>query len=212
MKLKKTVSPAVQQKNQNNSKKSTGPTSPQGKNRSRFNAAKHGLTARHLMLTNDGKPLENGVAEIVEALRVHYGADDVVSEILIDNIALDYWRQKKGLEAEMSCLAGKGWAFHPQGSLPTIQRYNTTNRRALLKNLEVLEKRHDRAKASEVGTAADEYEDGHTSTGDEQSLQNDEESSPAVNTAMDICAGSESAEASGSAPEGNAATPIRRGL
>ena len=208
MKLKKTVSPAVQEKNQNNSKKSTGPTSPEGKNRSRFNAAKHGLTARHLMLTNDGKPVENGVAEIVEALRAHYGADDVVSEILIDNIALDYWRQKKGLEAEMTCLTGKDWAFHSQGSLPTIQRYNTTNRRALLKNLELLEKLQGRAKASEVGTAADQYEDGHTSAENEQSLQNNEECNPAVNTAMDIYACSESAESSRSAPEdGDAAVP-----
>jgi hypothetical protein len=210
MKLKKTVSPAVQQKNQNNSKKSTGPTSPQGKNRSRFNAAKHGLTARRLMITNDGKPVENGLAEIVEALRAHYGADDVVSEILIDNIALDYWRQNMGLEAEMYCLAKNDWAFHPQGSLPTIQRYNTTNQRALLKNLELLEKLQDKAKASEVGIAPGEYEDGHTSDGQEQTLQNNEESCPAVDSAVETYVGSESEEASGSALEdGDAAVPIR---
>ncbi|MDP9160883.1 MAG: hypothetical protein M3O09_11745 [Acidobacteriota bacterium] len=164
------------------------------------------------MLTNDGKPVNNGLAEIVEELRAHYGADDVVSEILIDNIALDYWRQNKGLEAEMSCLAKNDWAFHPQGLLPTIQRYNTTNRRALLKNLEVLEKRHDRAKASEVGTTADEYENGYTSTGDEQSLKNDEELSPAVKTAIDTFTDCESAEASESEPDGDADVPKNAAL
>ena len=140
MKLKKTVSDAVRQKNQQNSKKSTGPNTPQGKNHSRFNAVKHGLTSRLLMYDQDGEPIDGGVAEMIEALRDRYGADNIVAELLIDSIAADVWRQNKGLEAEVSYFSQGTWAFHPQGCLPTIQRYNTTNRRALLKNLELLEK------------------------------------------------------------------------
>lgn len=158
MKSRKTVSAAVQQRNQDNSKKSTGPKTQQGKNRSRFNALKHGLTAKRLMLAADGKPIDNGITEIVEALRARYGADDVVAQLIIDNIAVDYWRQNKGLEAEMSYLSRKDWPL--LSALPTILRYNTTNRRALLKNLELLEKLQDTAEASAGGTTTDEYEEG----------------------------------------------------
>jgi hypothetical protein len=157
MKLKKTVSDAVRQKNQRNSKKSTGPNTPPGKNHSRFNAVKHGLTSRLLMYDQDGEPIDRGVAEMIEALRDRYGADNIVAELLIDSIAADFWRQNKGLEAEVSYFSQGTWAFHPQGCLPTIQRYNTTNRRALLKNLELLEKLCPAS--SQVATVGDEDEE-----------------------------------------------------
>ncbi len=155
MKVKKTVTPLKLQANQENSKKSTGPNTPTGKANVRRNALKHGLTARRLMFASDGQPIDNGVAELVEALRAHYGSDDIVSELLIDNIAVDHWRQKQGLEAEIKYVCRKEeWSFYPQGSLPTLQRYNTANRRAMLKNLELLENRHaDRETEADLETA-----------------------------------------------------------
>jgi hypothetical protein len=191
MMLKKTVSAAVRQKNRNNSKKSTGPNTEKGKNRSRFNATKHGLTAECLMFATDGKPVDNGLSELVEALRARYGAHDIIAELLIDNIAVDHWRQNKGLEAEMFYFSRKDWAFYAQGSLPTIQRYNTTNRRALLRNLELLEKLKSTTKPSEADTVAGEYESGHAHAEGKQILPNDEES-PAV----DIGSQCESADSS----------------
>src|SRR4051812_34524328 len=86
MKLKKTASPAVREKNQKNAKKSTGPQSERGKAISRYNAVKHGLTAKHLMFAPDGQPLDNGVTEILEALQSRYGSDDLVTQLLIDNL------------------------------------------------------------------------------------------------------------------------------
>jgi len=156
MKLKKTVTPAVQQKNQNNSQKSTGPNTQSGKNNSRFNAVKHGLTSRRLMFGEDGKLVDNRMAEVVEALRDHYEANDIVSELLIDNLAVDYWRQQMGLAAEVFYLSNGKWAFNPKGSLPIIQRYNTTNRHALLKNLELLEKLKGASQQSSVGMSGED--------------------------------------------------------
>ena len=153
MKLKKNVSDAVRQKNQQNSKKSTGPNTPHGKNHSRFNAVKHGLTSRLLWYDHEGEPNEGGVTEIIEALRDRYGADNILAELLIDNIAADFWRQNKGVEAELSFFSQGRWAFSPQDSLPTIQRYNTANRRALLKNLELLEKLCPTSESSEPAVA-----------------------------------------------------------
>jgi hypothetical protein len=159
MKLKKTVSDAVRQKNQQNSKKSTGPNTPQGKIHSRFNAVKHGLTSRLLMYDQNGDPIDGGVAEMIEALRDRYGADNIVAELLIDNIAADFWRQNKGLEAELSFFSQGRWAFYPQDSLPTIQRYNTTNRHGLLKNLELLEKLCPVSQSSQLSAEANNPED-----------------------------------------------------
>jgi hypothetical protein len=167
MKLKKTVSDAVRQKNQQNSKKSTGPNTPQGKIHSRFNAVKHGLTSRLLMYDQNGDPIDGGVAEMIEALRDRYGADNIVAELLIDNIAADFWRQNKGLEAELSFFSQGRWAFNPQDSLPTIQRYNTTNRHALLKNLELLEKLCPASQSSQLGAEENNPEDCPTPVDDE---------------------------------------------
>jgi len=154
MKVKKTVTPLKLQANQENSKQSTGPKTPKGKSYVRRNALKHGLTARRLMFGSDGQPIDNGVADLVEGLRARYGTDDIVSELLIDNIAVDFWRQKQGLDAEIKYVGRKEWSFHPQGSLPTIQRYNTANRRAMLTNLELLEKRQASQEAeTELETA-----------------------------------------------------------
>jgi hypothetical protein len=159
MKLKKTVSDAVRQKNQQNSKKSTGPNTPQGKIHSRFNAVKHGLTSRLLMYDQNGDPIDGGVAEMIEALRDRYGADNIVAELLIDNIAADFWRQNKGLEAELSFFSQGRWAFYPQDSLPTIQRYKTTNRHGLLKNLELLEKLCPVSQSSQLSAEANNPQD-----------------------------------------------------
>jgi hypothetical protein len=173
MKVKKTVTPLKLQANQENSKKSTGPNTATGKANVRRNALKHGLTARRLMFASDGQPIDSGVAELVDALRDRYAANDIVSELLIDNIAVDHWRQQQGLEAEIKYVCRKEWSFHQQGSLPTIQRYNTANRRALLKNLELLEKRNAVQEAErELEPADGQDADGNDDNGTE--LENQE--------------------------------------
>jgi hypothetical protein len=175
MKLKKNVSDAVRQKNQQNSKKSTGPNTPHGKKQSRFNAVKHGLTSRLLRYDHEGEPSEGGVTEIIEALRDRYGADNIMAELLIDNIAADFWRQNKGLEAEMSYLFQGQSPFHPQGFLPTLQRYNTGNRRALLKNLELLEKLCPTSESSQLADVAEENEENPTAELEEETCTPGEE-------------------------------------
>lgn len=191
MKLKKTVSDAVRQKNQQNSKKSTGPNTPQGKNHSRFNAVKHGLASQLLMYDQDGEPIDGGVAEMTEALRDRYGADNIVAELLIDNIAADFWRQNRGLEAELSFFSQGRWAFNPQDSLPTIQRYNTTNRNALLKNLQLLEKLCPASQSSQLSAEEKNHEDSptpveeeDTSTPAEEPCSKDEAHPQEVGTAV----------------------------
>jgi hypothetical protein len=185
MKVKKTVTPLKLQANQENAKQSTGPKTPKGKSYVRRNAMKHGLTARRLMFGDDGQPIDNGVAELVEALRARYGTDDIVSELLIDNIAVDHWRQKQGLEAEIKYVDRKEWSFYPQGSLPTIQRYNTANRRAILTNLELLEKRHAAEEAETEFEPADS-EDAASADENGTELANQEPTETPVDNAGEL--------------------------
>ena len=70
------------------------------------------------MYDQNGDPIDGGVAEMIEALRDRYGADNIVAELLIDNIAADFWRQNKGLEAELSFFSQGRWAFYPKTPCP----------------------------------------------------------------------------------------------
>jgi hypothetical protein len=124
--------------NRENALKSTGPKSAAGKATSRFNALKHGLLAKRLLFSPDGKPEDEGLAELHQGLRQKYG-EDVVAELLIESVVADYWRNGKGLEHEIASFRDDACKFHPHGNLPTINRYVVSNRRALLSGLRLLE-------------------------------------------------------------------------
>jgi hypothetical protein len=151
--------------NRENAKKSTGPKTSRGKAISRFNAERHGLTAKRLMFAADGKPVDNGLNELIEDLRDRYGRGDAVTELLIENIAVDCWRQGRGLEGEMSYFSRSEWSFYPTGCLPAIQRYNITNRRALMRNLELLEKLHPSPARIPADCSDSGEDDFHAPTG-----------------------------------------------
>jgi hypothetical protein len=145
MKVKKTVTPAVRERNQKNAQKSPGPTSLQGKAVTRFNSVKHGLTARYLLSSPEELAANPDLMALVEDLRSRYLSIGVLAEVLIDSFLVDVWRQKKGLEAEKRLYAEVDWPFGPQGSIANVHRYNTANRRAMLRNLELLEKLNARS-------------------------------------------------------------------
>ena len=125
----KTVSPRKLQANRENAKKSTGPTTPQGKRYSSFNALKHGLLARKVMFAPDGKLLDPGLQRLFESLHDRYSTGDLADELLIELASMDYWRLQKALEFELKC----DYQFSP-----TLLRYVSSNRRALDKSLQLL--------------------------------------------------------------------------
>jgi len=164
--------------NRHNAKKSTGPRTARGKAISRFNALRHGLLARHLTFAPGGEILDPGLRELVEALREKYGRrDDVTTELLLEAAIIDYWRNAKALEYEAKYFAPGGCGFHPQGGMPSLQRYQTAARNALLKDLELLEEQQ--TSPADVGEAeiADDTDVGDGSAG---SKTEDEEESEAA--------------------------------
>lgn len=78
--------------NRRNSQKSTGPKSPEGKNRSSRNALTHGLTADQVVL-----PCESVGAfeELREGLACELDPETVFQRLVFDRIVVSFWRLRR---------------------------------------------------------------------------------------------------------------------
>jgi hypothetical protein len=149
----RTDAPTVSQRkldaNRANAEKSTGPRTPAGKAKSRFNAVKHGLLAKQLMFSEQGQPQDESLHVLVESLSAKYGTGDVVTELLIEGIVADYWRGRAGLALEIDCIGRKAGRISIDFIIGNLHRYNIANHRSLIKSLEILEKLGPEKKAAE---------------------------------------------------------------
>lgn len=88
--------------NHRNAEKSTGPTSAEGKNRSRMNALKHGITRQVTVMTDEERPaFIEYCADLVEEL----APETAHERRLAQAIAEDYWRLDRGRAAENNLFA-----------------------------------------------------------------------------------------------------------
>ena len=89
------------QANRRNAQLSTGPKTPEGKQRVKWNALKHGLLARSAVIPT-GDSFENR-AEF-ESLLTHLHEDlkpvGILEEMLVEKIAVAYWRLRRAVRAE----------------------------------------------------------------------------------------------------------------
>jgi hypothetical protein len=139
---KKPISEARLRANRQNAQKSTGPKTARGKGHSRRNALKHGLLSKKLLFSDNGQPIHEELHQLWESLHEKYGDGDVRTNLLVDGIVIEHWRQSQALVVELSCfqsVPSAEWHFGPQGSLSNVQRYRTASEHALLKRLELLE-------------------------------------------------------------------------
>jgi hypothetical protein len=139
--------------NRENAKKSTGPKTARGKAYSRFNALKHGLLAQKIMFTPDGTLRDEGLLELLESLLDKYGRGDVRTELLVEGVVIEYWRNGRALELEQACIQYAGIQFTPQGCMANVQRYRTASDHALRKNLELLDEQQPPTSESEQDEA-----------------------------------------------------------
>ncbi len=92
--------------NRRNAKKSTGPKTAGGRNRSKVNALKHGLTAAQIIVFDESaEDLEKFHQGLIEAL-LPMGA---LEEQLVERIAVCAWRQRRvyRIEARLFAAVGK---------------------------------------------------------------------------------------------------------
>ena len=75
--------------NRANAQHSTGPKTPEGKAASRLNALKHGLTARHAVIT--GEDTED-FEQMLQALLDHLQPVGPVETLLVQQIVMASWR------------------------------------------------------------------------------------------------------------------------
>jgi hypothetical protein len=136
---KKVISDARLRANRQNSKKSTGPKTPRGKQYSRRNAVKHGLLQKRLLFSDDGEPINAELHDLYDNLHERYGKGDIRTDLLVESLVVEYWRQCIALNVEVECFKRASWHFSPQGNMPNILRYRTASQRAFLKNLELLD-------------------------------------------------------------------------
>ena len=75
--------------NRRNAKKSTGPRTAEGKKRASLNHVKHGMTAETVILPHESA---DDYEEIREALIKDYAPATTQELMLVDQIAVGYWR------------------------------------------------------------------------------------------------------------------------
>jgi hypothetical protein len=88
--------------NRENAKHSTGPRTPEGKNRTRLNAFRHGLTGHlHFLTPEDRAAFESHCAAILDSIK----PADALESALAHSIAHDLWRLQRAQAIEDSLLA-----------------------------------------------------------------------------------------------------------
>jgi len=92
--------------NRRNAQSSTGPRTPEGKARSRWNALKHGVLSKSLI----PEPLaeqesRRDYSRLLDALREDLGCATALEEMLVERIAACYWRLGRLTRAEAGAVA-----------------------------------------------------------------------------------------------------------
>lgn len=88
--------------NRRNAEKSTGPRTPEGKSKSRWNALKHGILAREVVFTGgDGAESQSEFDRLHLALRNDIQPETVMEEILVERMAQSYWRLGRAQRCEV---------------------------------------------------------------------------------------------------------------
>src|SRR3954464_15401614 len=91
--------------NRRNALKSTGPTSPKGKERSRLNAVRHGLTAETVIGSlEDAEDYQAFEAAVI----ADYEADTAVHRELVRRLASILWRLRRSTAIESPLSRARG--------------------------------------------------------------------------------------------------------
>jgi len=106
-----TISPRKVEANRENARKSTGPTSPEGKAKVRHNALKHGLLARDLILP-DEDPVEFDA--LLHDLIQHYAPVGPIEMMLVERIAVIYWRLGRAVRCEVGSVTSQLVELEPR--------------------------------------------------------------------------------------------------
>jgi hypothetical protein len=94
--------------------------------------------AKTILFRPDGTPINEDLHQLWDELHDKYGVGDVITDLRIQTVIVECWRQGKALNHEAKGIDDFGH-FYGKG-VGNFQRYRTASQRALEKNLEELEK------------------------------------------------------------------------
>ena len=94
--------------NRRNAQRSTGPHTPQGKAVSRYNALKHGILAKAVIPEPlEGYESREEFEELLRTLRQECAPATALEEMMVERIAIAYWRLARLYRAEGGAIAGR---------------------------------------------------------------------------------------------------------
>jgi exonuclease VII large subunit len=102
----KTVTTKQLAANRHNAQRSTGPRTPKGKARSRWNALKHGVLAQAI-IPESLLPCESRreFDRLLATLRGEFTPQSAIEEMLVETVATCYWRLGRILRAEAAAIS-----------------------------------------------------------------------------------------------------------
>src|SRR6266480_4532789 len=100
--------------NRQNARLSSGPTSVEGKKTSSRNAAKHGLLTKDIVITTRAnKEDQTEFDALLDELRDYYNPIGVAEDLLVQELAISYWRSARALRCERADVTCAGTAPPP---------------------------------------------------------------------------------------------------
>lgn len=100
--VKKAVSPRRLAANRRNALRSTGPKTPEGKRMVKWNALKHGLLAKEVLIrAGEGEESQAEFDNLLAQLKAECQPEGIREEMLVEKMAVSYWRHRRALRCEM---------------------------------------------------------------------------------------------------------------
>jgi hypothetical protein len=114
VKMRKTMSLKQLEANRANAQKSTGPKTAEGRSVSKWNALKHGILSKQVLIGGiQAKESRNELAKLHQQFRDDWQPVGVTEEMLVDQIVTAHWRLRRALAAEAGEIAlnvdGEHW-------------------------------------------------------------------------------------------------------
>jgi hypothetical protein len=98
----------------------TGPRTPEGKERAKSNATKHGIFSKHAVLKGES---EEEFQALLDGLRESLGPVGVLEELLVEKLTVDYWRLPRVLIAERGEIEANPLPVPPNFSLRSLTEH-----------------------------------------------------------------------------------------
>jgi len=111
MRIPKTVSRKKREANRGNARRSSGPKTRRGKQAARWNALKHGLLSREVVLPA-GRENRRDFLRLLGRLRLDLRPRGPLERMLVEDLAASYWRLRRVLRCESGEI-GKGLVTAP---------------------------------------------------------------------------------------------------